>query len=121
MKSTKKSSIHYFQSNQFFREDYGEDFENDDEASASKSKESPAKKSQGDKKDATKTAEKTKEETSTKAAEVPKKEEIKEKPKVPTLDAETLERIDLEESIIELKQIAKAKRDIFLQFCEEKV
>ena len=36
-------------------------------------------------------------------------------------DDSILEKIDLEESFIEIKNILKKKRLIFLKFCEEKV
>ena len=42
------------------------------------------------------------------------------KPSV-TLDAATLERIEMEECLSELRSIVKRKRVLYLQFCEEKV
>jgi hypothetical protein len=38
-----------------------------------------------------------------------------------SLDAATLERIELEECLSELRSILKKKRVLYLQFCEEKV
>ena len=38
-----------------------------------------------------------------------------------TLDSSVSEKIDLEESFIEIKNILKKKRLQFLKFCEEKV
>jgi len=37
------------------------------------------------------------------------------------LDSATLERIDLEETFTELKNLLKKKRMLFIQFCEDKV
>lgn len=38
-----------------------------------------------------------------------------------SLDAATLERIEMEECLSELRSIIKKKRVLYLQFCEEKV